>query len=111
GSSHPHGTGGDAPGSGSGSPDAAPATLRDRMRQLAIDLRGRGDFMIGVGNDNAGPYSAGVPMDLHYAYLDGYGDKTGWPTWNTNGDYPLFFIQTDTSHSVTSMFTYYQLAL
>jgi len=81
------------------------------MRQLAIDLRGRGDFMIGVGNDNDGPYTDGVPMDLHYAYLDGYGDQTGWPTWNTNGDYPLFFIQTDTSHSVTSMFTYYQLAL
>src|SRR5882724_7061312 len=91
--------------------DAPPGTLRDRMRQLAMDLRGRGDFMIGVGNDNSGPYTAGVPMDLHYAYLDGYGDQTGWPTWNTNGDYPLFFIQADTPHSVTSMFTYYQLAL
>ena len=91
------------------SADAAPAA--SRARQLAIDLRGRGDFMIGVGNDNDGPYTAGVPMDLHYAYLDGYGDQTGWPTWNTNGDYPLYFIQTDTMHSVTSMFTYYQLAL
>jgi hypothetical protein len=106
----------DAPGSGGGSdahpnPDGAAATLRDRMRQLATDLRGRGDFMIGVGNDNSGPYTAGVPMDLHYAYLDGYGDQNGWPTWNTNGDYPLFFIQADMPHGVTSMFTYYQLAL
>ena len=37
--------------------------------------------MIGVGNDNSGPYTHGVPMDLHYAYLDGYGDQGGWPTW------------------------------
>ena len=101
------GGGGDGPsGSGSGA-----VTLRDRQRQLAIDLRGSGDFMIGIGNDNSGPYSDGVPMDLHYAYLDGYGDEGGWPTWNTNGDYPLYFEQTDAAHSVTSMFTYYQLAL
>src|SRR5262249_59431044 len=41
----------------------------------------------------------------------GYGDMGGWPTWNTDGDYPKFFVQTDTMHAVTSMFTYYQLAL
>ncbi len=98
----------DAPGTGG---DAAPLTLRDRQRQLAIDLRGSGNFMIGVGNDNSGPYTDGVPMDVHYAYLTGYGDQNGWPTWNANGDYPLYFIQTDTMHGVTSMFTYYQLAL
>jgi hypothetical protein len=114
GSSHPAGGdggpgGGD--GSGSGGGDGGPVTLRDRQRQLAIDLRGSGNFMIGVGNDNSGPYTYGVPMDLHYAYLDGYGDQNGWPTWNANGDYPLYFIQADTPHGVTSMFTYYQLAL
>ncbi|MDB4952638.1 MAG: hypothetical protein JWO36_207 [Myxococcales bacterium] len=86
-------------------------TLRDRQRQLAIDLRGKGDFMIGVGNDNTGPYTRGVPIDLHYAYLVGYGDQTGWPTWNANGDYPKLFAQTAASHTVTPMFTYYQLAL
>ena len=67
--------------------------------------------MIGVGNDNSGPYTYGIPIDLHYAYLDGYGDSGGWPTWNANGDYPLFFEQNATSHGVTAMFTYYQLAL
>ena len=97
-------------GSGAGG-DGGAMTLRDRQRQLAIDLRGSGNFMIGVGNDNSGPYSDGVPMDLHYAYLTGYGDQTGWPTWNANGDYPLYFAQTDAMHSVTPMFTYYQLAL
>ncbi len=105
-------TGDDFPGDGSGSSDGGgPLTLRDRQRQLAIDLRGVGNFMVGVGNDNSGPYTHGVPMDLHYAYLDGYGDQNGWPTWNMNGDYPLFFEQTDGMHDVTSMFTYYQLAL
>ncbi len=98
----------DAPGGGSGS---GALTLRARQRQLAIDLRGTGNFMIGIGNDNSGPYTDGVPMDLHYAYLDGYGDSNGWPTWNTDGDYPLFFAQTDATHQVTPMFTYYQLAL
>ena len=107
--------GGDVPGDGSGSGsshgDGGAVTLRDRQRQLAIDLRGTGDFMVGVGNDNNGPYDDGVPIDLHYAYLDGYGDQGGWPTWNTDGDYPLFFAQTDATHGVTPMFTYYQLAL
>ncbi len=96
---------------GGGDSGGSALTLRDRQRQLAIDLRGSADFMIGIGNDNAGPYSDGVPMDLHYAYLDGYGDEGGWPTWNASGDYPLFFEQTDDMHGVTSMFTYYQLAL
>ena len=108
----PHPTGDDYPPPDSPvGGDGAPLTLRERQRQLAMDLRGSGNFMIGVGNDNSGPYTDGVPMDVHYAYLDGYGDQNGWPTWNANGDYPLYFIQTDTMHSVTSMFTYYQLAL
>ena len=101
------GTGGDAGGDGS----TDPTTLRGRQRQLAIDLRGDADFMIGIGNDNTGPYDHDVPIDLHYAYLVGYGDSGGWPTWNANGDYPLFFAQNATSHGVTAMFTYYQLAL
>jgi hypothetical protein len=93
--------------------DAPPGsvTLRDRQRQLAIDLRGVGDFMVGIGNDNSGPYTHGIALDLHYAYLDGYGDTGGWPTWNTNGDYPKFFADTAAQHAATPMFTYYQLAL
>ena len=86
-------------------------TLKEQQRQLAMDLRGSPMFMVGIGNDNDGPYQNNVPIDLHYAYLDGYGDGTGWPTWNTNGDYPLFFEQAATMHQVTAMFTYYQLAL
>ncbi|MEO8702287.1 MAG: hypothetical protein ABI867_19740 [Kofleriaceae bacterium] len=92
-------------------PPPPPGSLRDRQRQLAIDLRGTPDFMIGVGNDNTGPYDHGVPIDIHYAYLVGYGDGTGWPTWNESGNYPLFFAQTAGEHAAAPMFTYYQLAL
>lgn len=91
--------------------DAGPRTLRDRQRQLAIDLRGSPDFMVGIGNDNSGPYDHAIPIDIHYAYLVGYGDSGGWPTWNANGDYPLLFAQGAADHQATPMFTYYQLAL
>ncbi|CAN5914810.1 hypothetical protein BH11MYX3_BH11MYX3_44550 [soil metagenome] len=86
-------------------------SLRDRQRALAIALRGSANFMIGVGNDPSGPYDHAVPIDLHYAYLVGYGDSCGWPTWNAQGNYPLFFAQSAGTHQVTPMFTYYQLAL
>jgi hypothetical protein len=105
------GGGGGDDDDGNDAPPGGGGTLRDRQRQLAMDLRGSPSFMIGLGNDNQGPYTNDVPIDLHYAYLVGYGDNGGWPTWNTNGNYPLYFAQTATMHSVTPMFTYYQLAL
>lgn len=109
----PGGSGDDAPDpvDGGTTDSDSSLTLRERQRQLAMDLRGRPDFMIGLGNDNDGPYTHQIPIDLHYAYLVGYGDGTGWPTWNENGNYPLYFAQNAMSHQVTPMFTYYQLAL
>jgi hypothetical protein len=86
-------------------------TLRERQRQLAMDLRGEPYFMVGLGNDNDGPYTQQIPIDLHYTYLVGYGDQGGWPTWNTNGDYPTYRMDAAGAASVTPMFTYYQLAL
>jgi hypothetical protein len=104
--------GDDVPGDDEPPADAAPpGSLRDRQRQLAIDLRGAPAFMVGLGNDNSGPYEHDVAIDLHYAYLVGYGDNGGWPTWNEDGNYALYFAQTATEHAVTPMFTYYQLAL
>ena len=104
-------SGGDA--GGDDAPPDAPAgfTVRDRARALAEHLRGDGDFMIGVGNDNAGPYDHQVPIDLHYAYLVGYGDTGGWPVWNEDGMYVTYFAETAEASGVTPMFTYYQLAL
>lgn len=105
------GSGGDGGGSGSGSDGNGNLTLRDRQRQLAMELTGEPYFMVGLGNDNDGPFDQAIPIDLHYTYLVGYGDQGGWPTWNTNGDYPRYRIETATASSVTPMFTYYQLAL
>lgn len=101
----------DVPGDARGDAPGGAVTLRDRQRQLAIDLRGAPEFMIGIGNDNDGPYTHDVPIDLHYAYLGGYGDSGGWPTWNAGGTYPMIFASNADSHGVTAMFTYYQLAL
>ncbi|MFO0746245.1 MAG: hypothetical protein U1F43_11300 [Myxococcota bacterium] len=92
--------------------DAVTSTpLRDKARALAEHLTGRGDFMVGLGNDNDGPWADQVPLDLHYAYLVGYGGSGGWPDWNAGGDYPVFFAQTALEHGATPMYTYYQLAL
>ncbi|HEY4178190.1 MAG TPA: hypothetical protein VGM90_15190 [Kofleriaceae bacterium] len=97
---------------GSGSDPGGNLTLRQRQAKLAMDLRGRADFMIGLGTDNTGPYDHNIPIDLHYAYLGGYGDQqSGWPNWNTGGDYPKFFSDTAIQHGVTPMFTYYMMAL
>lgn len=98
-------------GSGGSGSDTAPLTLRGKQAALAMALHGSTDFMIGVGNDNTGPYDHDVPIDLHYVYLTGYGDEGGWPTWNAGGDYPLLFEQADAPHDAASWFTYYQLAL
>jgi hypothetical protein len=94
-------------------PDAPEGfTVRDRARALAEDLRGTGNFMIGVGNDNSGPYDHEVPIDLHYQYLVGYGDSGGWTTWNTpEGMYATYFADNADAHGATPMYTYYQLAL
>jgi hypothetical protein len=67
--------------------------------------------MIGIGNDNTGPYDRGIGIDLHYAYLVGYGDQGGWPTWNVMGNYPRYFAETAGTNGVTQMYIYYQLAL
>ena len=103
------GPGGTGPGGSGG--NAPPTSLLDKQEALAMALRGDTDFMIGVGNDNTGPYDHAVPIGLHYVYLTGYGDQGGWPTWNADSDYPLLFEQADAPHDVSSWFTYYQLAL
>lgn len=106
---------GAAPGTDGGGPgiDASSGgdTVRDKARALAMHLRGDGDFMIGLGNDNSGPYDNDIPIDLHYAYLVGYGDQGGWPEWNVDGNYPRYFAETADANGVTPMYVYYQLAL
>ena len=104
-------------------PDAGrpPATVSERARALAMELRGDTDFLIGMGNDLDGPpdydpdqagvFTLGVTMDLHYTYLTGYSDQGGWTTWNTDGAFITILADAAERHGVAPMATYYQLAL
>ena len=49
-----------------------------------------------------------APFAFRYQYLAG-GVNTGggWATWNTNGDFPKFYIQDSVANGVIPVFTYY----
>jgi hypothetical protein len=89
-------------------------------RELAVKLRGKGNFMIGMGNDLAddhsmdGVYTLGVTMDLHYAYLVGLPGAGGWPDWNSDASGAGAFVNVladpAKSKGVTPMFTLYAMA-
>jgi len=51
-----------------------------------------------------------APFAFRYQYLAG-GVNTGggWATWNTNGDFPKFYIQDSVANGVIPVFTYYML--
>jgi hypothetical protein len=51
-----------------------------------------------------------APFGFRYQYLAG-GVNTGssWSTWNTNGDFPRFYIQDSVANAITPIFTYYML--
>ena len=100
----------------------APPDVAARARALAEHLRGHAHFMMGLGNDldgaptfdpdRSGAFTLGTTLDLHYAYLVGYGDMGGWPTWNTDGGFVTIHAEAARRNGgVAPMFTYYQLAL
>ena len=53
---------------------------------------------------------ATAPFGFRYQYLAG-GANTGggWATWNTNGDFPKFYIQDSIANGIVPVFTYYML--
>ncbi|MCZ7677846.1 MAG: hypothetical protein M5U28_03315 [Sandaracinaceae bacterium] len=104
-------------------PDAGrpPATVGERARELAMELRGDAHFLIGMGNDLDGPptydpdragvYTLGPTLDVHYMYITGYSDRGGWATWNSDGAFVTIQGEAAVRHGVVPMFTVYQLAL
>jgi hypothetical protein len=84
--------------------------------QLAAALRGRSNFLVGLGNDlgsdrdHDGAYSLGTTLDLHYAYLVGLQGQGGWPDWNPNGGFVDALTSSAAAHGVTPMFTLYSMA-
>lgn len=101
----------------------APASVADRARMIATTLRGDAHFLIGMGNDLDGPpaydpdqagvYTLGTTLDIHYTYLNGYSDTGGWTTWNSPpGEFAGILADHCRSNGgLAPMFTYYDLAL
>ena len=53
---------------------------------------------------------ATAPFLFRYQYLaGGVNTGSGWATWNTNGDFPKFYIQDSIANGMIPVFTYYQL--
>src|SRR5260370_27136617 len=83
---------------------------------LALRLRGKKNFLVGMGNDLAanhnqdGAYTLGVTLDLHYAYLVGLPTKGGWPDWNPGGSFVNALSDAAIAHGVTPMYTLYMMA-
>lgn len=98
---------------------------------LARKLRGKADFLVGMGNDLAsdhnqdGAFTLGVTLDIHYTYLVGLqhvcvanncqinnspSNQCGWPDWNTGGTFVNVITDSSDAHGVTPMFTLYSMA-
>jgi hypothetical protein len=53
---------------------------------------------------------ATAPFLFRYQYLaGGVNTGNGWATWNTNGDFPKFYIQESIAQGMVPVFSYYQL--
>jgi hypothetical protein len=53
---------------------------------------------------------ATAPFRFRYQYLaGGVNTGSGWSTWNTNADFPTFYIQDSLANGVIPVFTYYML--
>ena len=51
-----------------------------------------------------------APFAFRYQYLaGGVNTGSGWTTWNTNGDFPRFYIQDSATDGIIPIFTYYML--
>ncbi len=60
--------------------------------------------------DGAAAMRATAPFAFRYQYLAG-GVNTGggWSTWNTNADFPTFYIQDSVNNGIIPVFSYYML--
>jgi hypothetical protein len=105
----------DSGGTQAGSPEGG-SISNGSASKLANALRGKGQFLVGMGNDlnnnhnMDGAYTLGTTLDLHYAYLSGLKGMGGWPDWNANGTFVDILFTTADAHGVTPMYTLYGMA-
>jgi hypothetical protein len=64
--------------------------------------------------DSTGIYGwmpdSGIPWDYAYQYLSGgVNTNSGWETWNSNGQFPLYYAQGAAAHKYIPVFPYYEL--
>jgi hypothetical protein len=64
--------------------------------------------------DSTGIYGwmpdSGVPWSYAYQYLSGgVNTGSGWETWNSSGQFPLYYAQGANTHSYLPVFPYYEL--
>ncbi|MEM7802997.1 MAG: hypothetical protein AAF633_27655 [Chloroflexota bacterium] len=52
---------------------------------------------------------AALGVKYRYQYLSGGAGRNTWPTWNVNGNFPLYYIQDSKENGVTPVFTYYMI--
>jgi hypothetical protein len=58
----------------------------------------------------AAAMKATAPFAFRYQYLaGGVNTGSGWATWNTNGDFPRYYIEDSIAHGIVPVFTYYQM--
>ena len=54
--------------------------------------------------------NSGIPWDYAYQYLSGgVNTGSGWETWNSSGQFPLYYAQGAASHAYIPVFPYYEL--
>jgi hypothetical protein len=79
---------------------------------IARKLGRKPNFLIGMGNDlpddfqweNAGIYTLGAPLDIHYVYL-----ANGWQDWNPGGYFAQAIAEVDLDKGATPMSTVYAI--
>lgn len=53
---------------------------------------------------------SGIPWDYRYQYLSaGVNTGYGWETWNSSGQFPLYYAQESAQHGYIPVFPYYEL--
>jgi hypothetical protein len=53
---------------------------------------------------------ATAPFAFRYQYLaGGVNTGSGWATWNSNGDFPRYYIEDSVANGIIPVFTYYQM--
>ena len=86
--------------------------IRPAHAQAPLPAGWPGRIEIGMGDapGGAAAMKATAPFGFRYQYLSGgVNTGNGWATWNSNGDFPRFYIQDSAANGIIPVFTYYTL--